>query len=149
MEVDLIRQFIDIQLPNLNWLWCRCQNKSHFTSPLPSLLFANVLCFKTTLEQHSMFIFQGSFIFKVTVAAHCTQSGTLVLQRYFQVAEQFRSERSPGDSSVCSRRWPRAAGRGHRGQGSVGSTGPAQPGLGGRVLGVAASEPGLLRAAAR
>lgn len=64
MEVDLIRQFIDIQLPNLNWLWCRCQKKSHFTSPLPSLLFANLLCFKTTLEQYSRFIFPGTLIFK-------------------------------------------------------------------------------------
>lgn len=91
MEVDLIRQFIDIQLPNLNWLWCGCQNKFHFTSPLPSLLFANVLCFKTTLEQHSMFIFQGSFIFKVIITVHCTRRGIMALQRYVQAAEQLGS----------------------------------------------------------
>jgi len=44
MEADLIRQFIDIWLPDLSQLWCRCQKKnSHFTASLLSLLFADVL----------------------------------------------------------------------------------------------------------
>lgn len=74
MEVDLIRQFIDIQLPNLNWLRCRCQKLPHFTSLLPSLLFANLLCFKTPLEQDSRFIFSRLFRFKVIITVHCKKS---------------------------------------------------------------------------
>lgn len=70
MEVDLIRQFIDNQLPNLNWLWTRCQKKSRFTFLLPSLLFADLLGFTTPLEQHSRFIIQGSLILKAS--SQCT-----------------------------------------------------------------------------
>lgn len=49
MEVDLIRQFIDIQLPNLNWLWCRCQKKIPFLPPL-----CQVFCLQIyyVLKQH-------------------------------------------------------------------------------------------------
>lgn len=83
MQVDLIRQFIDLQLPNLNWLQCKCQKKkSFYTSLLPSFPFGNLSCFKTALEQHSRFIFQGSFILK---PSQCT-SDKVELQRRSRAA---------------------------------------------------------------
>lgn len=168
MEVDLIRQFIDTQSPNLNWLWSRCQKKNpilpsccqafclqicyvlhHHWSSIPGLLF-KVLSFsshhhsapQTKFNYGLVEVFSGSRKIQRTNCYNFSLFGVKLLKGDQGLAVGVCHP--PCLLGAVEGCWPGAGQcpglRGH-------DEPPAQPGFGCPVLGVTTPEWRLFRAA--